>query len=359
MTTEEQAQPETGDSVGQLLRRQREERGLAVADVANELHLRPSLIQYIELGEYTRFDGELFLKGYVRSYAQLVGLDPVRLVAALDLELEPLRQEREKEQLANPLVDIERRRQRKRQIGRIVFVFVLLLLAGWLAYRFLIAADAEPVAEVSATAADDQAATEPVEVVADAAADVPPREPEPAAAAGTATVMLPASDTDTAAAAEVAAAAEETEAMTPAPAASAEASDTTPDPAGVIAGAGTAGDSPETETETAMAGPDTEVADSDPETVASALSNVLAEDQGRLVMSFSDQCWVQVSDSSGKRLTAALKGPGDILDVAGSAPLHVVIGAVDAVNTITFQNEPVDLARYRSVNNRTEFSLGP
>lgn len=139
MATEEQPQPEAADSVGQQLRRQREQRGLAISDVADELHLRPSVIQQIENGEHTRFDGELFLKGYVRAYAQLVDLDPDQLITALDRELEPLRLQREREQQANPLVDIERRRQRKRQIARILFALVVILLGLWLVFRFLIA----------------------------------------------------------------------------------------------------------------------------------------------------------------------------------------------------------------------------
>jgi cytoskeleton protein RodZ len=80
-------------------------------------------------------------------------------------------------------------------------------------------------------------------------------------------------------------------------------------------------------------------------------------DTGRLQIRFSDDCWVQVSDATGNRLVNSLQRNGDQIDVAGPAPLRVVIGAVDAVESIRFQGEPVDIGGYRVVNNRSEFTL--
>jgi cytoskeleton protein RodZ len=58
-------------------------------------------------------------------------------------------------------------------------------------------------------------------------------------------------------------------------------------------------------------------------------------------------------------LVAALQRRGDRLEVSGPAPLHVVIGAVDAVSTIQFQDAPVDLGQFPVTNNRAEFTLSP
>ena len=97
MTGEEQSQPASEASVGQQLRRAREKLGLSVSDIADQQHLRPSVIQSIEEGDYSKVDTELFLKGYVRTYARQVQLNADALIAALDSELEPLRQQREQE----------------------------------------------------------------------------------------------------------------------------------------------------------------------------------------------------------------------------------------------------------------------
>jgi cytoskeleton protein RodZ len=80
-------------------------------------------------------------------------------------------------------------------------------------------------------------------------------------------------------------------------------------------------------------------------------------DTGRLQIRFSNDCWVQVSDAEGNRLVNSLQRNGDKIDVAGSTPLRVVIGAVDAVESIRFQGEPVDISGYQVVNNRSEFIL--
>lgn len=137
MATEENSQPAMREPAGQQLQKAREAAGLSVGDVAGAQHLRPSVIQAIESGDYSQIDSELFLKGYVRAYAKQVGLDADTVIADLDQELEPIRQQREQEYEANPLVDIERRRRRKRQVGKTLFFLVVLGIAGYLAFAFL------------------------------------------------------------------------------------------------------------------------------------------------------------------------------------------------------------------------------
>src|SRR5690606_19038652 len=79
----------------------------------------------------------------------------------------------------------------------------------------------------------------------------------------------------------------------------------------------------------------------------------------RLEMTFSEDCWIQVSDSTGRRLVSALRRQGDSLDVSGVPPLRVVVGAMNAVESIQFQGEPLAMDSFRVVNNRSEFTLEP
>ncbi|MEC8822391.1 MAG: RodZ domain-containing protein, partial [Pseudomonadota bacterium] len=79
----------------------------------------------------------------------------------------------------------------------------------------------------------------------------------------------------------------------------------------------------------------------------------------RLAMTFSDDCWIQVTDGAGNRLASALRREGDALDVSGQPPLRVVVGAMSAVESLEFQGEPMDLGNFRVVNNRSEFTLEP
>ena len=192
MTGDEQLNNVSAESVGQQLRRARENAGLSLAAVADQQHLRVSVIQAIESGDYSKIDTELFLKGYVRAYARQVGLDADSIIRDLDTELEPRRQEREQALQANPLVNIERRRRQKRRAAKLILVLVAAALIGFLAFTYLGSKDSalpatpqpQPEAEQPEAIEDpvgfqpDSTATAPL-IEADEPAVVVPEPQEP------------------------------------------------------------------------------------------------------------------------------------------------------------------------------------
>jgi cytoskeleton protein RodZ len=66
-----------------------------------------------------------------------------------------------------------------------------------------------------------------------------------------------------------------------------------------------------------------------------------------ITMKFSDECWIQVKDSTGKTLAIGIKKPGQEVSLDGQAPFNVILGAPESVS-MTFASEPVDLSRYTS-----------
>ncbi|WP_089727125.1 RodZ domain-containing protein [Candidatus Thiosymbion oneisti] len=70
------------DSPGRRLRIARQSRGLTQERVAQELHLHPTMIEALEHEDYKSLPEPVFVAGYVRKYARLVGLAPEPLVAA-------------------------------------------------------------------------------------------------------------------------------------------------------------------------------------------------------------------------------------------------------------------------------------
>jgi len=70
-------------SVGAALREARTHLGLDVADVANRLKFAPRQIEALEAGDFARLPEMTFVRGFVRSYARLLQLDPAPLLAAL------------------------------------------------------------------------------------------------------------------------------------------------------------------------------------------------------------------------------------------------------------------------------------
>jgi cytoskeleton protein RodZ len=74
-----------------------------------------------------------------------------------------------------------------------------------------------------------------------------------------------------------------------------------------------------------------------------------AVDPNALVMEFSADCWLQVSDANGKTLYSGSQKSGGKLSLAGTAPYKLTIGAPAAVQ-IQYQGKPVDLSRFVKSN---------
>ena len=70
-------------SVGKTLRAAREQMGLSVNDVANRIKFAPRQIESLEADDYERLPEAAFVRGFVRSYARLLELDPAKLIAGL------------------------------------------------------------------------------------------------------------------------------------------------------------------------------------------------------------------------------------------------------------------------------------
>lgn len=70
-------------SLGRTLREARERLGLSVADVAHQTKLAPRQIEALEADDYRGLPEMAFVRGFVRSYAKLLQLDPESLLALL------------------------------------------------------------------------------------------------------------------------------------------------------------------------------------------------------------------------------------------------------------------------------------
>ncbi|WP_193496305.1 RodZ domain-containing protein [Nitrincola alkalisediminis] len=69
-----------------------------------------------------------------------------------------------------------------------------------------------------------------------------------------------------------------------------------------------------------------------------------------LDMSFTNECWVQVRDSSGKTIYSAVANRGDQVQIAGSEPLSVIVGRVDAVASALYKGTIIDVSSLTNTN---------
>ena len=76
------------DGLGIWLRRARETRQIALADVEKALRIRRRYLQALEMGDYTALPGEIQARGFLRNYARYLNLPVDEALARYDAEIQ-------------------------------------------------------------------------------------------------------------------------------------------------------------------------------------------------------------------------------------------------------------------------------
>ncbi|EGX6952785.1 RodZ domain-containing protein [Aeromonas hydrophila] len=286
---------------GQLLRNAREQLGWTREQVASRIHLRLTLIAAIESDTYDKHTSHTFIRGYLRTYAKLVGIPEETILAAYDkLGLTP-----------PDNIDMQSFSRRSRQQANdsrlkvvtwlVILVLIALSVAWWWQSTARRSAGDEALAatEMGATSNTSSATVPPAVDVADP-------------------VVAPATSAAAATSAD--------------PVVSAAATTLPVDASSAVATTAVA-----TSAATATQ-PAADTAASEPAKVP------------QLKMSFTADCWLDVKDAKGKTLFSGLKKANDELVLEGPEPLKFIIGAPMAVN-IEYQGKSIDMSRYN--NGRT------
>jgi cytoskeletal protein RodZ len=69
------------EPVGQFLRRHREERQMSVEEIARSTRVPMDSVTRIEADQFDELPGEVFVRGFLKSYARAVGLPPEVVLA--------------------------------------------------------------------------------------------------------------------------------------------------------------------------------------------------------------------------------------------------------------------------------------
>jgi cytoskeleton protein RodZ len=222
MTMEPDREPKGAAKVGMELRLVRERLGWRLGDVAAELRIRMPYLEAIERGELSALPGAAYQTGFVRTYAQALGLDGDEILRRFRAEGTGFVPKAELSFLA-PVPD------RAVPTGAIVLVGVVLVLVGYgLWYRHT-AQDAQLAAQVPTVPTElaplavppkpPAAATQVKTAAATAATAAAPEAAAPAAGTPPAdTQATPQQTARTAPAAATAAAPEAAAAASPTPA---------------------------------------------------------------------------------------------------------------------------------------------
>jgi len=82
-------------AVGETLRKNREARGLTVEQVSEVTKMRTDHVRALEDGNYDVFPAKVYVRGFVRSYANFLGIEFEEISPALEEELGAIKRFRE------------------------------------------------------------------------------------------------------------------------------------------------------------------------------------------------------------------------------------------------------------------------
>lgn len=78
--------PRMEQQIGRQLKEARERQGISLKSVQHKTKVSLRYLEAIESGAFHVIPGEFYLKGFIRSYARAVGVDPEELLAAYSHE---------------------------------------------------------------------------------------------------------------------------------------------------------------------------------------------------------------------------------------------------------------------------------
>ena len=94
--------------VGDKLRAERERQNLTIKEIEKGTSIRSLYIENIELGKFDQMPGEVYIKGFIRNYANFLHLDAAELVRAYMEENHPGKGTQEPDSAASPQAQSER-----------------------------------------------------------------------------------------------------------------------------------------------------------------------------------------------------------------------------------------------------------
>lgn len=350
--------------IGETLRQAREGRGWSIQDVASQLNLTRQIIGTLEAGDLQSVP-HTFARGYLRAYAKLLGLDPQRIALEFDRCTGTTAAAGASVQQLSRIDEPVRGSQRVLRL--VSTLLALALLAGgfyWWQQHSPEYIERSAIPEhIEVESADGTTQLHPLTEPEDAAlAEIQGETSQPpedlsAELAGSAAPDAPDVPQESAALAspapgEVAAPAASPQ-PAPQPGADTGAAMASPAPAQQISSApaadaaGTASATPieSTAAVTPPATPEVAPAAAQADAPVAPEPAAAGEGEGLLEITFSETCWIEVTDGRGKVLHSALNRKGESLRLIGKTPLKLHLGFAKAAQ-VRFNGQAVDVTSH-------------
>lgn len=295
-THEEPVMTSTTPTLGERLRQAREAKKYTIAEVAAQLRLTKDIVSYLENQEWERLNGRTYARGYFASYVKFLGLPYDEMLAVFNLEYT----------VTEPAVNLRQQQHVSEESSFPWFMLALIaivMLVAWLAYQqwqtTQLAQQNNAVVspQVSAETEQDSFADSIVEPVeSDVTTGTQPIEALSDSASGS---QAPEADNES-------------------------------DSSDIV----------ELEENTAETDNSTEQINQTETQLSPDASQKMT-----LRMSFSAECWVEVTSDDAKVLVSQVMQADDSLELSTEDTLNILLGRANAA-TVFLNDEQVDLKPY-------------
>jgi len=341
----------SGQTAGDILQQERQRLGLNEKEVADQLHITMHYVKALESNNYEKLPGAVFAKGYLKSYALLLGLDVEDLMSRYD--------EFTHQQKADIAEESRLKARRKKDRNKpfviaSLIVFVAGFLGLWLANSFFpgesesdVSSNAEPIDGVesirpaSSQLVEQQETTQPQLTL-----EVQPEEASVATPQPT-IISPPVAETVEAPAQLFAV-----------------------DPSSIV-DSGLAERIESRETEATASLEDLTAALQALRTEQTANTEPVIDtdaDQPRLIsvesigsdflrISFSGESWIEVNDSESEQIYRDIRTAGDVLEITGSAPFNILLGDAPFIS-MSLNGDEIDLSAEIRIDNSARLTVG-
>ncbi|MFB2637875.1 RodZ domain-containing protein [Shewanella bicestrii] len=344
-------------TLGTVLRTAREQMGLSIADTAVKLHLRPGIVENLEADDFSNISSSTYVRGYVKNYARMLGVDNALIEACLARQV-PLVTQPAMQSFSRKTTYQARDTKLKWLSFFIVIVLLGLFVLWWMQRTTLVThvdvskPTAEELAAANQTLPGDVLLTETdasqrlseIAVNGSMATDGPVKDTDESTIDPNMNDTAAMEAEQTPAANSAMNASESNTALTnnaPNTASTSAASNAVAVPS-VTQNAAT--NAAPVQNQTASNVPTTNTAVTNTASTAQAIP--VAAGQSSITIELTGDCWINIVDAKGKAIVDGVRGAGANIQASGVPPFKVILGAPTVVSTFTVDGKAISLAEF-------------
>jgi len=345
-------------TLGTLLRTAREQMGLSIADTAVKLHLRPGIVENLEADDFSNISSSTYVRGYVKNYARMLGVDNGLIEACLARQV-PLVTQPAMQSFSRKTTYQARDTKLKWLSFFIVLVLLGLFVLWWMQRSTLVthvdiskptaeelaAANQALPGDVLLTETDASARLSEIAVNGSMATDGPVKDTDESTIDPNLNVLA-AMEAEQTPAANSAVNASEPNTALPNNVSNSAPNNAPNSAASNAVAVPSATQNAATNTAPVQNQTVTNVPATNTAAASSAQVMPVAAGQSSIHIELTGDCWINIVDAKGKAIVDGVRGAGANIQASGVPPFKVILGAPTVVSTFTVDGKAISLAEF-------------